>query len=106
VLAVVGAVGLDRLPGGRRGLWIVGLALTQLALTAVAWAGLVTSLRGRRPGDPADLAGAVAGLLEAAGAPSRGRPAPARAPPGHRGSAGVDPCSIVMASATRTPSTG
>lgn len=70
VLAVVGAAGLDRLPGGRRGLWIVGLALTQLALTAVAWAGLVTSLRGRRPGDPADLAGAVAGLLEAAGAPS------------------------------------
>jgi hypothetical protein len=70
VLAVVGAVGLDRLPGGRRGLWVLGLAVAQLALTAVAWAGFVTSLRGRRPSDPADLAGAVAGLLEAAGVPS------------------------------------
>jgi hypothetical protein len=69
VLAVLGAAGLDRLPGGRRGLWLLGLALTQLALTAVAWAGLVTALRGRRPGDPADLAGAVAGLLAAGGVP-------------------------------------
>jgi hypothetical protein len=69
VLAVVGAVGLDRLPGGRRGLWVLGLALTQLALTAVAWAGFVTSLRGRQPSGPADLAGAVAGLLETAGVP-------------------------------------
>ncbi len=70
VLAVVGAAGLDRLPGGRRGLWLLGLALTQLALTAVAWAGLVTALRGRRPADPADLAGAVAGLLAAGGVPA------------------------------------
>jgi hypothetical protein len=63
----VGAVGLDRLPGGRRGLWLLGVVLTQLALTAMAWAGFVTSLRGRRPASPADLAGAVAGLLEAGG---------------------------------------
>jgi hypothetical protein len=70
VLAVLGALGLDRLLGGRRGLWVLGLALTQLALTAVAWAGFVTALRGRRPGDPADLAGAVAGLAGAAGVPT------------------------------------
>jgi hypothetical protein len=70
VLAVLGASGLDRLPGGRRGgLWVAGLALTQLALTAVAWAGFLTALRGRRPSGPADLAGALAGLLEAAGVP-------------------------------------
>ena len=62
----------------------LGLALTQLALTAVAWAGLVTALRGRRPADPADLAGAVAGLLAAGrraralGAAGRGRGAPGR----------------------------
>jgi hypothetical protein len=67
---VLGALGLDRLLGGRRGLWVLGLALTQLALTAVAWAGFVTALRGRRPGDPADLAGAVAGLAGAAGVAS------------------------------------
>ena len=36
----------------------------------MAWAGLVTALRGRRPADPADLAGAVAGLLAAGGVPS------------------------------------
>ena len=69
VLAVLGATGLDRLPGGRRGLWLVGVALTQLALTGVAWAGLVTALRGRRPEDPADVLGALAGLLEDAGLP-------------------------------------
>ncbi len=56
VLAVVGALGLDRLVGGRRGLWVLGLAVTQLALTAAAWAGFVTALRGRRPDGPADLA--------------------------------------------------
>ena len=67
VLAVIGAVGLDRLVGGRRGLWVLGLAATQLALTAVAWAGFVTALRGRRPDGPADLAGALAGLLDAGG---------------------------------------
>jgi hypothetical protein len=67
VLAVIGAVGLDRLAGGRRGLWVLGLAATQLALTAAAWAGFVTALRGRRPDGPADLAGALAGLLDAAG---------------------------------------
>jgi hypothetical protein len=66
VLAVIGAVGLDRLAGGRRGLWVLGLAATQLALTAAAWAGFVTALRGRRPDGPADLAGALAGLLDAA----------------------------------------
>jgi hypothetical protein len=69
VLAVIGAVGLDRLAGGRRGLWVLGLAATQLALTAAAWAGFVTALRGRRPDGPADLAGALAGLLDAAGVP-------------------------------------
>jgi hypothetical protein len=67
VLAVAGAAGLDRLPGGRHGLWFLGVAVTQLALTAVAWAGFVTALRGRRPGGPGDLLAAVAGLLEAAG---------------------------------------
>jgi hypothetical protein len=34
----------------------------------MAWAMFVTALRGRRPGSPADLAGAVAGLLQARGA--------------------------------------
>ena len=67
VLAVIGAVGLDRLAGGRRGLWVLGLAATQLALTAAAWAGFVTALRGRRPDGPAELAGELAGLLGAAG---------------------------------------
>jgi hypothetical protein len=65
VLAVAGAVGLDRLPGARRGLWVGGATLAQLALTGVAWAAFVTALRGRRPETPADLAGAVAGLLAA-----------------------------------------
>jgi hypothetical protein len=69
VLAILGATGLDRLPGGRRGRWLVGVALTQLALTVAAWAGLVTALRGRRPEGPADLLGALAGLLKAAGLP-------------------------------------
>jgi hypothetical protein len=68
VLAVVAALGLDRLPGARRGCWIWGATLAQLILTGMAWAMLVTALRGRRPGSPADLAGAVAGLLEAGGA--------------------------------------
>jgi hypothetical protein len=67
VLAVAAASGLDRLPGARRGLWIWGATLAQLTLTAAAWAGFVTALRGRRPGSPADLAGTVAGLLEAGG---------------------------------------
>jgi len=67
VLAVAAALGLDRLPGAGRGLWIWGATLAQLALTGVAWASFVTALRGRRPGSPADLAGAVAGLLGAGG---------------------------------------
>jgi hypothetical protein len=66
VLAVIGALGLDRLPGGRLGLWIVGVTLLQLALTAVAWASFFTALRGRRPSGPGDLLGAIAGLLERA----------------------------------------
>jgi hypothetical protein len=69
VLAVAGALGMDRLPGARRGLWIGGATLAQLALTGVAWAAFVTALRGRRPGSPADLLGAVAGLLNAGGVP-------------------------------------
>lgn len=69
VLAVLGAAGLDRLPGGRRGQWLLAVVLTQLALTGAAWAGLVTALRGRRPEDPVDTLGALAGLLEAAGVP-------------------------------------
>ncbi|HTE69470.1 MAG TPA: hypothetical protein VK942_12040, partial [Actinomycetes bacterium] len=67
VLAVVAALGLDRLPGGRRGLWLMAVPVAQLALTGAAWAGLVTALAGRRPDDPADLLGAVARLLEAGG---------------------------------------
>jgi hypothetical protein len=67
VLAVAAALGLDRLPGARRGLWIWAATVAQLTLTGVAWASFVTALRGRRPGSPADLAGAVAGLLEAGG---------------------------------------
>jgi hypothetical protein len=67
VLAVAGALGLDRLPGGRLGLWVLGVTLAQLALTAAAWAGFVTALRGRRPDGPGDLLGAVAGLLETGG---------------------------------------
>jgi hypothetical protein len=69
VLAVAAALGLDRLPGARRGLWIWGATLVQLALTGVAWAGFVTAVRGGRPGSLADLPGAVAELLEAGGAP-------------------------------------
>jgi hypothetical protein len=68
VLAVTGALGLDRLPGARRGLWIGAAVLAQLALTGAAWAGFVTALRGRRPAGPADLAGAVADLVAAGGA--------------------------------------
>ena len=67
VLAVAAALGLDRLPGARRGLWLWGAILAQLALTAVAWAAFVTAVRGRRPGSPADLGGAVAGLLAGGG---------------------------------------
>jgi hypothetical protein len=69
VLAVVGALGLDRLPGAHRGLWVLGTALAQLALTGAAWAAFVTALRGRRPGSPAGLTGAIAGLLDAGGVP-------------------------------------
>jgi hypothetical protein len=69
VLAVAGAVGLDRLPGARRGLWIWGATLAQLALTGAAWAAFVTAVRGRRPGSLADLLRAVAGLLAAGGVP-------------------------------------
>ena len=68
VLAVVAALGLDGLPGARLGLWIAALTLAQLALTGVAWAGFVTASRSRRPSDPVDLLGAVAGMLDAAGA--------------------------------------
>jgi hypothetical protein len=71
VLAVVAAIGLDRLPGARRGLWIAAVTLAQLALTGAAWAGFVTALRGRRPEGPADLLRAVADLLNPGGA---GRP--------------------------------
>jgi hypothetical protein len=67
VLAVVGSLGMDRLPGARRGFWIGTATLAQLVLTGMAWAAFVTALRGRRPASPADLAGAVAGLLEAGG---------------------------------------
>jgi hypothetical protein len=69
VLAVAAALGLDRLPGARRGLWIWGATLAQLALTAAAWAAFITALRGRRPGSVPDLLGAVATLLEAASVP-------------------------------------
>jgi hypothetical protein len=69
VLAVAGALGLDRLPGARRGLWIWGATLAQLALTGAAWAAFITALRGRRPGSLADLLRGVAGLLAAAGVP-------------------------------------
>jgi hypothetical protein len=68
VLAVVAALGLDGLPGARLGVWTAAVTLAQLALTAVAWAGFVTAWRSRRPTDPADLLGAVAGMLDAAGA--------------------------------------
>jgi hypothetical protein len=68
VLAVVAAFGLDRLPGARRGQWIVGVALAQLVLTAAAWSGFRAALDGHRPGGPAALLGGVADLLEAGGA--------------------------------------
>jgi hypothetical protein len=64
---VAGALGMDRLPGARRGVWIGAATLTQLALTGAGWAVFVTALRGRRPASPADLAGAVADLLDAGG---------------------------------------
>jgi hypothetical protein len=69
VLAVAAALGLDRLPGARRGLWIWGATLVQLALTGAAWVGFVTAVRGRRPGSLADQPGAIAELLKAGGAP-------------------------------------
>jgi hypothetical protein len=68
VLAVVAALGLDGLPGARLGGWLAAVVLAQLALTGAAWAGFVTATRGRRPSDPADLLGAVARLLDTAGA--------------------------------------
>jgi hypothetical protein len=67
VLAVVCALGLDRLPAARRGLWLMGATLAQLVLTVAAWAGFVTALRGRRPEGLPDLLGALADLLDAAG---------------------------------------
>jgi hypothetical protein len=67
VLAVGGALGLDRLPGARRGLWIVGVALAQLVLTGAAWGGFVTALVGRRPDGPVALLRGIAGLLGAGG---------------------------------------
>jgi len=53
VLAVVAALGLDRLPGARRGLWVAVVALAQLVLTAAAWGGFLTALDGHRPDGPA-----------------------------------------------------
>jgi hypothetical protein len=67
VLAVVGAIGLDQLPGARRGLWVMGVTLAQLALTGAAWFGFLTALYGSRPGSLPDLVGAVADLLGGAG---------------------------------------
>jgi hypothetical protein len=69
VLAVAGAVGLDRLPGARRGLWFLGVILAQLVMTGAAWAAFVTALRGRQPTSPPDLLRAVVGLLEAGAVP-------------------------------------
>jgi hypothetical protein len=69
VLAVVVALGLDRLPGARRGLWVAGVALAQLVLTAAAWGGFLTALDGRRPDGPAALLGGIARLLGAGGVP-------------------------------------
>jgi hypothetical protein len=67
VLAVAAALGLEGLPGARLGLWTAAVTLAQLALTGAAWAGFVTAWRSRRPSDPADLLGAVAGMLDAGG---------------------------------------
>jgi hypothetical protein len=67
VLAVGIALGLDRLPGARRGLWVAGVALAQLVLTAAAWGGFLTALDGRRPDGPFALLGGIAGLLAAGG---------------------------------------
>jgi hypothetical protein len=69
VLAVVVALGLDRLPGARRGLWVAGVALAQLVLTAAAWGGFLTALDGRRPDGPGALLGGIARLLGARGVP-------------------------------------
>jgi hypothetical protein len=67
VLAVVVALGLDRLPGARRGLWIPAVALAQLILTGAAWGAFLTALGGRRPDGPAALLGGVTDLLGAGG---------------------------------------
>jgi hypothetical protein len=69
VLAVLVALGLDRLPGARRGVWIAGVALAQLVLTAAAWGGFLTALDGRRPDGPGALLGGIARLLGARGVP-------------------------------------
>jgi hypothetical protein len=64
VLAVVAAAGLDRLAGGRHGLWVPCVALAQLALTGLAWAGFVTALDGAWPWPALAVAGALlAGAL-------------------------------------------
>jgi hypothetical protein len=93
VLAVVGSLGMDRLPGARRGFWIGTATLAQLVLTGMAWAAFVTALRGRRPASPADLAGGCGraaggrrGGLAVAGpgncrCPADRRPGPARVRP-------------------------
>jgi hypothetical protein len=67
VLAVGAALGLDRLPGARHGLWVAGVALAQLVLTGAAWGGFLTALDGRRPDGPVALLGGIAGLLVADG---------------------------------------
>jgi hypothetical protein len=69
VLAVVVALGLDRLPGARRGLWVAVVALARLVLTATAWGGFLTALDGYRPHGPAALLGGIARLLGAGGGP-------------------------------------
>ena len=61
------ALGLDRLPGARHGLWVAGVALAQLVLTGAAWGGFLTALDGRRPDGPVALLGGIAGLLVADG---------------------------------------
>jgi multisubunit Na+/H+ antiporter MnhB subunit len=60
----VAAAGLDRLAGGRHGLWIPGVALAQLVLTGIAWARFVTALDAAWPWPGLAAAGALlAGAL-------------------------------------------
>jgi hypothetical protein len=69
VAALLAALGLDVLPGARRGLVTLVVSVVLLGLTAAAWGRFVDALLGVRPfGLP--VARAVAGLIDQHGVPN------------------------------------